>query len=308
MNICPITYEDCGEDLYSIQGLKLLSPKLKTLNVFDYSALEQLQQAAQMADKISIQGVQPKLSAILNISQSRFELVDIFGTYILKPQQLQYPELPENESISMKMAALSTIEIPVCGLIYSKDKSFSYFCKRFDRINKNEKLLTEDFAQLAMITRELKYDYTMEKLVKIIDQFCTFSLIEKRKLFKRVIFNFIIGNEDMHLKNYSLITRNRKIELSPAYDLVNTSIVIQTDEEIALKLAGKKKHLKRSDFIDYFGYQHLNLPKQILNDDLDFFYSLFPIYENLISISFLSHKLKEKYLDIISKRKNILFA
>ena len=72
MNICPITYEDCGEDLYSIQGLKLLSPKLKTLNVFDYSALEQLQQAAQMADKISIQGVQPKLSAILNISQSKF--------------------------------------------------------------------------------------------------------------------------------------------------------------------------------------------------------------------------------------------
>ena len=116
--------------------------------------------------------------------------------------------------------------------------------RRFDRKGQKAKVAVEDFAQLAGLSRDTKYNYTMEKLVKLIDRFCTFPAVENAKLFKRVIFNFLVGNEDMHLKNYSVITRDDIVELSPAYDLLSSSIVLTGDiDEIALPLKGKKSNL-----------------------------------------------------------------
>lgn len=117
------------------------------------------------------------------------------------------------------------------GLIYSKEHSLTYFIKRFDRKGQKDKVAIEDFAQLAGLSRDTKYNYSMEKLVKLLDDYCTFPAIEKAKLFKLVLFNYLIGNEDMHLKNYSIIIHNGKVELSPAYDLLNTSIVLKGDIE-----------------------------------------------------------------------------
>ncbi len=153
MNRCPITYDFCDDKLYSIKGLKLLSPALKGLAKLDFSAGELRAEAMQRATRTSIQGVQPKLSAILKTSAGRFEIVDKGGRYILKPQHHVFPELPENEDLTMRLAASIGIEVPFHGLIYSKDYSLTYFIRRFDRKGHKDKIAVEDFAQLAGMSR-----------------------------------------------------------------------------------------------------------------------------------------------------------
>ena len=304
MNICPITYQPCGDKKYSDKGLKLLSRNLTQLKDLPLTQEEQLREAAIRADKMSIQGVQPKLSAKLNIKDEVFDVVDRGGEYILKPQNNFYPEMPENESLTMKMAELIGIEVPLSGMIYSSDGKFTYFIKRFDRYGKNKKLSVEDFAQLAGKSRETKYDYSMEKLITLIDTFCTFPAIEKVKLFRLTIFNFLIGNEDMHLKNFSLITRDNKVELSPAYDLLNTTIVVpRTQEEIALPLAGKKRNLSTKILFDYFAKERMKLNDTIISQVLNKIINEWDNWKKLITISFLSNEMKEKYLELIYKRR-----
>jgi len=306
MNRCPITYE-ATDSKYSKKGLKLLSRNLNDLKDIEYSAKEQRHEAAIRATKMSIQGVQPKLSAILNIKQSKLEIVDINGKYIIKPQHHIYPELPENEDLTMKMASACGINTPVHGLVYSKDGSLSYFIKRFDRKGKKDKLPLEDFAQLAGEKRETKYEYSVEKIIKLIENYCTFPQVEKGEFFKRFLFNFLTGNEDMHLKNYSLITQNDKIELSPAYDFLNTSIVLGKNiEESALSLKGKKKNLNHSTLIEYFGSERLQLSTKIIENTLNELRDVISLWYDLINSSFLNQNLKDDFKELLEKRMNIL--
>jgi len=307
MNRCPIIYNEFCEGLYSEKGLKRLSPSLKTLGLLNYTAEELRAEAMQRASKMSIQGVQPKLSAILNIKDGLFEIVDKGGRYILKPQHNIFPELPQNEDLTMRLAESIGIEIPLHGLIYSKDNSLTYFVRRFDRKGQKDKVAVEDFAQLAGMSRDTKYNYSMEKLVKLLDDYCTFPAIEKSKLFKLVLFNYLVGNEDMHLKNYSVIVRNGKVELSPAYDLLNTTIVLRGDvEEIALTLKGKKSNLNRDTLVNYFGKERCNLNNKIIEKTLETIQSAISSWFNLIDISFLSDEMKEKYRSLLQKRISIV--
>ncbi len=306
MNRCPLTYNLC-EETYSEKGLKLLSPKLKTLAFLDFTAEELRAEAMQRATKMSIQGVQPKLSAILNIKEGAFEIADKNGRYILKPQHHIFQELPQNEDLTMRLAATIGIEIPLHGLIYSWDGALTYFIKRFDRKGQKDKVAIEDFAQLAGMSRDTKYNFSMERLVKLIDDYCTFPAVEKAKLFKLVLFNFLVGNEDMHLKNYSIIIRSGKVELSPAYDLLNTSIVLKGNmEEIALPLKGKKSNLNRNILVSYFGKERCNLADKIIERILETLQSEIPSWFNLIDISFLSHEMKDKYKNLLEKRAGVL--
>lgn len=256
---------------------------------------------------MSIQGIQPKLSAKLGITEGCFKIVENGGTFILKPQNELYPELPENEDLTMRLAKTVEIEVPLHGLIYCKDNSFTYFIKRFDRKGTKQKIPLEDFAQLSGSSRETKYNSSMEKLILIIDKFCTFPILEKRKFFIRTLFNYIVDNEDMHLKNFSLITHENKVELSPAYDFLNSTIALtNAKEEIALPLNGKKRNLKRSDFIDYLGQERLGLNTTIIEEILLKFKTTIPNWEKLIHISFLSNNAKEAYLQIVNNRAKVL--
>lgn len=303
MKYCPITYDAIdGEADYSKQGLKLLSPQLTTFHPLPISAAEQRAEAIARAGKMSLQGVQIKLSAKLKIKEACFEVVDQHGNYILKPQSDMYPELPENEAISMTLATLINIDVPIHGLVYSKDKTMTYFIKRFDRTGHRDKLAVEDFAQLSQQSRDTKYNSSMEKVAKILD-FCSFPKIESMKLFKLTLFNFLIGNEDMHLKNFSLITRGNIISLSPAYDLLNTTIVqANTKEEMALPLNGKKNNLKKRDLIDYFGYQLLQLNQKTIADVLAEIQQALPEWKNLLNKSFMSKTMRENYLSLLQER------
>jgi serine/threonine-protein kinase HipA len=307
MNICPITYSPCGENRYSEEGLRLLASGLKTLKDLEYTAEEQRIEAYNRASKMSIQGVQPKLSAVFNIKDEKFEIADKGGKYILKPQHNFYYQMPENEDLTMRLAELTGLEIPIHGLIWSKDNSLTYFIKRFDRKGQNDKIPVEDFAQLAGLNRDTKYDYTMEKLVTLIDRHCTFPAIENIKLFKLVLFNFLVGNEDMHMKNFSIINRDGKINLSPCYDLVNSTIEYKRPEdEIALPLMGKKKKLTQDNLIDYFGKERCELTPKSIDSVLESISSSIREWNKLIDVSFLSSEMKTKYRDLLNVRLNVL--
>ena len=308
MNRCPITYSPC-RGRYAEEGLKRISSRLTTLNAFPYTAEEQVRESAIRAAKMSIQGVQPKLSAVLNLKSSVFEVVTLGGRFILKPQNPFYPELPENEDVTMRMAAAVDIQTPLHGLIYSKDGSLTYFIKRFDRIGRNKKLAMEDLSLLMALTREAKYQGSMEKVAGVIDRHCTFPAVENVKLFRLTVFCFLTGNEDMHLKNFSLLSRDGKVELSPAYDLLSTSIAIgQPSEELALPLKGRKRKIDRAMLVIYYGKERLKLSDKILSRTMDRFMAALPEWERLIDAGFLSDSMKERYLALLLKRKAILFG
>lgn len=303
MNRCPITYELCGNNKYSEKGLRMIAPKLTHLNDLPYTAAELRQEAANRAKKLSIQGVQPKLSATISVVEQEFKIVDQFGTYIIKPQNDLFPELPQNEDVTMRMAKVFGLDVPFHGMLYAKDGSLSYFIKRFDRYGKGKKLATEDFAQLTGNTRDTKYRFTMEKLVPVIDEFCSFPAIEKADFFKRILFCYVTGNEDMHLKNFSLITKNEKTTLTPVYDFLNSSIAIKNpEEEIALTLKGKKSNLKASDFMDYYAKDRLQLNEKTIATILEQMHNAIPKWKELLEISFLSDEMKEKYFNLLEKR------
>ena len=297
MKRCAITYEIIpNNENYSQNGLKLLSPQLLKLDALTLNAEEQRQEAMNRAGKMSIQGVQTKLSAQLKVKEGYFKIVNEKGHYILKTQSAYYPELPENEAITMTLAETIGLQVPIHGLLYAKDNSMTYFIKRFDRIGRNQKLALEDFSQLSGNSRDTKYNSSMEQVVEIISQFCTFPKIELIKLFKLTLFNYLVGNEDMHLKNFSILTQNQKNYLSPAYDLLNTTIAMtHPKEELALPLCGKKNNLTKKDLLTYFAVERLKLNSYIIDDVIDVFLQKIPRWQQLIKLSFLSEKMKEKY-------------
>ena len=305
MNRCPLTYEPLqpGEVVYSRRGLQRLARTLTGLDDLPWSAEEQRLEAGRRATKLSIQGVQPKLSAILRRKAQRFEIVDRGGTYILKPPHAQYPNVPENEDLTMRLAEAGGIEVPAHGLVRGRDGSWTYFIRRFDRLPRGRKVAVEDFAQLAGRTRETKYDASMEQVARVIEQYTTFPQVEKLALLRRTLFCFLTGGEDMHLKNVSVITRGTKIQLAPAYDLLNTSIILPAaQEELALPLNGKKRNLRRKDLLDYFAIERLGLTWAAVNRVVVALESARPRWERWITASFLPEAPKGAYLELMRKR------
>lgn len=308
MNRCPIIYEPC-EGLYSSSGLKRLSRQLNDLKPLSFTSQELRWEAAARASKMSIQGVQPKLSARLLFKEQRFALVDRGGEYILKPQVADYVQVPENEDLTMRLAALAGIEVPLHGLLYGHDGEMTYFIKRFDRTGRKGKRHVEDFAQLGGRNRETKYRSSMEQVAGLVESFCTFPAVEKVKLLRLTLFSFLVGNEDMHLKNFSIIRNKDVISLTPAYDLLNTTIILpQPEEELALPLHARKNKLKRQDFLDYFAKERLGLPDRVIDKMVDEFAKVRPAWETLVGISFLADEMKEKYLEIIAERFARIFG
>jgi serine/threonine-protein kinase HipA len=304
---CPITYEEISSGRYSDRGLRRLNPALTELNPLPYDHQEQLREARRRMEKMSIAGVQPKLSAQLSIKDHEFKIVSKNGSYILKPEWPEYDEVPQNEDLTMRMAASAGIEVPLHGLIYAEDDSMLYFIRRFDRVGKSGKIHVEDFAQVAGLNRQTKYNYSIERLIALIDQYCTFPMVEKLKLFRRILFCWITGNEDMHVKNFSIIHRDNMIALTPAYDLLNTTIVLENPrEEMALTLNGKKSNFDRSLFFDYLGSERMGLNQKVLTNTEQKLRNSLPQWFTLIDKSFLTDPKRDAYRAVIHQRISLL--
>ena len=300
---CPISCEDIPDGRYSRTGFRRLSRRLENLRDLPFTSEELRREALARAAKMSLQGRQPKLSAVLNVAEGRFDLVDRGGRYILKPPIPDYPQVPENEDVTMRMAAAAGIEVPVHGMIYTADGALCYFIQRFDRVGRKGKRAVEDFAQLLGRSRETKYASSLEQVAGAINQYCTFPAVEHLKLFRRVLFAFLCGNEDVHLKNYSVIVRDNKVELSPAYDLVNTTIVLPNpQEETALPVAGKKSNLTRATLVGYFGRERLELTQRAVDGVLDDLRAARSQWTELLERCFLSEELRRRYGELLNER------
>jgi len=308
MAYCPINLEPLPTGRsYSEPGLKSIHSKLKHLEPLEYSYAAQLKEVRRRSDKMSIQGVQPKLSAVLKLKDSCFALVDRGGRFILKPNPLAYEEVPANEALTMRMAAEAGIEVPAHGLLRAKDASWVYFVKRYDRVGRTGKVHVEDFAQLSGATRETKYDSSLEQVVQLLEQFCTFPAIEKPKLAKRLLFCFLTGNEDMHLKNFSVWMQDGVVSLTPAYDLLNSTLVLENaKEESALPLRGKKRKLNKELWLNYFCKERLQLTEEQIDSVVKDLKEALPVWDRLIGQSFLSVERQLGYRTILYERANRL--
>ena len=304
MKFCPITLQPIAEEeTFSREGLRTFHPRLQKLAPMDLSHEEQLRQARLRADKMSVQGVQPKLSAVLKLKDGKFEVVDQEGRFILKPNPPQYSEMPANEALTMTMAASVGIKVPPHGLVPTIDGGWIYVTRRFDRAGRDKRLHVEDFAQLSGAKRETKYESSLERVANIVEEFCAFPALEKLKLAKLLLFCFLTGNEDMHLKNFSLIFREGVVTLSPAYDLLNTTLVLENaKEDSALSLNGRKTNLTRKIWIDGFFRERLKLQDQQTETILRDFQSALPTWYGLIDRSYLSQPKQETYHQILADR------
>ena len=222
---------------------------------------------------------------------------------MLKPNPLAYEEVPANDALTMRMAAEVGIEVPVHGLLCAKDASWVYFIKRYDRVGRTGKIHVEDFAQLSGATRETKYDSSLERVVQLAEQFCTFPAIEKPKLAKRLLFCFLTGNEDMHLKNFSVWMQDGVVSLTPAYDLLNSTLVIENaKEESALPLQGKKRKLSKELWLDYYCKERLKLTLGQIDKVMKDLQKGMPVFDRLIGQSFLSEGRQARYRTILHDR------
>ena len=308
MPFCPITLDPIAEgETFSRAGLRALHPRLTHLAPLELTHDEQIRQARLRADKMSIQGVQPKLSAVLSLKEGRVEIVDAGGRFILKPNPVPFEDVPANESLTMTMAAVAGIEVPPHGLVPTADGGWIYIIRRFDREGRNTRIPVEDFAQLSGATRDTKYDSSLERVAKVVEDFCTFPAIEKPKLARLLLFCFLTGNEDMHLKNFSVIVRGKVVSLSPAYDLLNTTLVLEeAREESALPLKGKKSGLTRNDWIAYFCSERLAIPDRQVETILSAFADTLPVWYDLIVRSHLPERKKEDYKNLLELRSQRL--
>lgn len=273
--------------------------------------LEEMEKLAREAVELSITlpGVQPKLSlgwiknTLENDHNGRLTIMDALeGLYILKPQNTQYEQMPENEHLSMKLAELFKIEVVPSNMIRLASGELCYLTKRIDRKSDHTKMHMIDFLQIMEL--EDKYLGTMENLGKTIGELSVNTLMDKLRFFELTLFNFIIGNNDMHLKNFSMWLSEMGWVLSPAYDLLNVKIVLPNDkDETALLLGGKKKNFDKGYF-DRFG-ETLKLNNKQITSVYKKLDSWFLNAIQLIDDSFLNDKNKLQYEELITRRVNI---
>ena len=256
----------------------------------------------------AVTGVQAKLSLHISeernpTSPKRFTNVGLWGGYILKPPTPAYLQLPEVEDLTMHLASLAKIKtVPHC-LIRMASGSLAYLTKRIDR-TKSGKLAMEDMCQLTERLTEDKYRGSYEQIAKAIQKFSSIPGLDVVNFYELVLFSFLTGNSDMHLKNFSLL-ENEVIgmTLSPAYDLVNTTLVHPDDtEELALTLNGKKNKIQIQDFVQAMTNSKLDEKQQ-----LNIFTKMAKArskWEEQIAKSFLTDDFKKNYLKILNDRFN----
>ncbi|NLA61779.1 MAG: HipA domain-containing protein [Bacteroidales bacterium] len=279
----------------------LIAPKLP----YSESNMEGLAMQV-IQSQTSVTGVQPKLSLHLASAKEpnlakRFTIVGMWGGYILKPPSPNYPNMPEVEDLTMHLAHIAKIKVVPHSLIRLQSGNLAYITKRIDRVRKT-KLHMEDMCQLTEKLTEDKYRGSHEQVAKAILKYSANPGLDVVNFFEVVLFSFLTGNADMHLKNFSLIYEPTIGPVfSPAYDLVATALVNPADDEdLALTLNGKRKKINRSDFIKAFTTLGLDIKQQ--ENIFDKMEKAFPKWKQMIDISFLNEDWKEMYKELLKER------
>ncbi|MGJ8742863.1 HipA domain-containing protein [Polaribacter sp.] len=271
---------------------------------FELSQIEDLAKE-NVAQRIIVTGVQPKLSLGFTEenAQNRLTIVGALnGRYILKPPFQLYPQMPEIEALSMLLTQSCGIATVPFLLIPLKDGSLAYLTKRIDRNSNGEKYPMEDACQFTERLTEHKYRGSYEQTAKGIFRYTQNTLLETVKFYQQVIVSFLIGNNDMHLKNFSIIANDHKnYSLAPAYDMVAVKLLIPEDqEELALNLNGKKRKLNREDFNEAMLKAHI--PEKAIENLWKRIEKGMKNWGVLIDNSFLTEENKSMLSTLIKKR------
>ena len=284
----------CAKKMFGIAKAPLLE--------YRYKELDKLAEQV-IRSQTSLTGVQPKLS--LNLSKhdgsNRLTIVGLWGNYIFKPQTANYLQLPENEDLTMHLAEAVKINVVPHCLIRLADGSLGYITKRIDRTIKGEKIDMEDMCQLTLHPTEYKYKGSYEQIAKVIMKYSDMPRLDLANYMQLLLFCFITGNNDMHLKNFSLYRPFEGYQLAPAYDLVNTSIANPDDtEELALPLSGRKTKLHLANFLQ--AAATMGIKENVVRHLTDNMSKALPKWMQLINDSFLDETMKEKYRQTIETR------
>ena len=265
-----------------------------------------------VAASTTVTGVQAKLS--LDVSRGkagdaqRFTIVGLWGKYILKPQTDRFANLPENEDLTMHMAEATGIKTVPHSLIRFADGELCYITRRIDRTRQGGKIAMEDMCQLSERLTEDKYKGSYERIAKLIRQHSAAPLLDVVNFWEVVVFSWLTGNADMHLKNFSLYRPADNYMLAPAYDLLSTALAMpEDDEELALTLNGKKKRIRRNDFEK--AMLENGMKDNAIAKLFDRFSKSVPKWHGLINESFLPKALQKAYhdkIDIMARRLSII--
>ena len=258
----------------------------------------------------TLTGVQAKLS--LDIKKGgrneteRFTIVGLWGRYILKPQTERFANLPELEDLTMHLAEIAKIQVVPHSLIRFSDGELCYITRRIDRTENGEKLAMEDMCQLTERLTEHKYKGSYEQIAKVIQRYSSVPKLDLINYWEQVVFSWITGNADMHLKNFSLYSKaNKQYNLTPAYDMLSTALVMPEDiEELALTLNGKKRKIRKSDF--EISMRASELEEKVIGNIFNKFLKVKDKWFDFIDISFLPEEMKIAYKDIITNRLTLL--
>jgi serine/threonine-protein kinase HipA len=303
MSVCRICLENLtrgGEYHPHCARLLFGTPKVPALDI-DVNELHTAGQA-MAGGHTTISGVQKKISVSLTADTKALQVAPHGGIYILKPQT-DLPNLPENEHVTTRLAHLVGIETAVGGLVALKDGSLAYIVRRFDRTTDGHKVHQEDFCQLSELPPLEKYSGSIERCAKLIQRYATEPLIQTLDFFRLVVFCWWSGNNDMHLKNFSLLIDNEGvIRMTPAYDLLATQLV--SSQPFALTVCGKNSKIGRNDWLALAEYCKLPLPiaesilqKQVATTDVSL---------KLIEKSFLPASQRDKFKELIQEKSATL--
>jgi serine/threonine-protein kinase HipA len=260
--------------------------------------------AEVIKSQTTLTGVQPKISLHLNEHKgsNRLTVVGLWGGYILKPQTEMYPFLPEVEQLTMCLAEQLGIQVVPHSLIRMRDGELCYITRRIDRNPSGDKIPMEDLCQLSERQTEYKYKSSYEQVAKVIRKFSSVPEMDLTRYYELLIFCWLTGNNDMHLKNFALYNpTGDEFRLTPAYDLLNAAIVNPSDpEELALTLNAKKRKINREDFVQ--AMQKAELSDKVIDNIFRRVIKKSAEWQPIIRQSFLPLEYQEAYWELVKER------
>ena len=326
LTVCPSILQE-GYDTYSPIARRTLFDGHAVSHIFSGASPDtgtvEANEAVKSIGRISLSGAQPKFSIVVDDDKLRYIREGEQGTFILKPRPTAYQIINRdfcvaNEHVTMQIASqVYGIETAANALCFFDDGTPAYITRRFD-VHSKGKYKQEDFAALLGYTKDnagsnYKYDKaSYEECAEVIHRYVKATLIDIRRFFRIILFNFVTLNDDAHLKNFSLIERNGEYRLSPAYDLVNTSLQLMNPHIFALDkglfkegMAFSDTHtISRSDF-EEFG-KRIGLPIKVIKQEIDMFAAEQPLVKELLGRSFLSLSLQKQYWMAYDYRRKML--
>ena len=326
LTVCPSILQE-GYDTYSPIARRTLFDGHAVSHIFSEASPDtgtvEANEALKSVGRISLSGAQPKFSIVVDDDKLRYIREGEQGTFILKPRPTAYQIINRdfcvaNEHVTMQIASqVYGIETVANAICFFNDGTPAYITRRFD-VHSKGKYKQEDFAALLGYTKDnagsnYKYDKaSYEECAEVIHKYVKATLVDIRRFFRIILFNFVTLNDDAHLKNFSLIERNGEYRLSPAYDLINTSLQLMNPHIFALDkglfkegMAFSDTHtISRSDF-EEFG-KRIGLPIKVIKQEIDMFAAEQPLVKELLGRSFLSPSLQKQYWMAFDYRRKML--